>query len=412
MKKYKDGKAKRSCHKMETVIESIRVEFLGLVRKNNSGYFISLQKVYEYLENPEVAEKYLLEESSRRNFRKRFLRNEKYLLSEAQNEDDLGKEYIMRKIDNISFPWFSTEGFKLFCMVSNETKSHFVRKYFIQIERDYLRALEQSDEENTSEITNLKRSIEKSDSLLLKLNDRCDEYLEETLMLRQKLRSTERLAVILEDNEDFATVGNPEYKMYLYIMESYMKKVPLYIVNADYAVSKPLVKKIIPNKTTNKTANKTTNKTKKSEEFKFPDSSDDELVDSQVVESGGLQQPMNHYNDELLNYEYDQFNFMRDIKRDHNSGEDSPTLYYYIAGWTEKKEKKSDNYYKIADLYVKDKEHLASIKDMLDDESHLIDNKYIYKTARKWIYKTDYNTINTICLTSMNDRFLEQLRLE
>jgi len=89
------------------IIASIKLEFLSLLRDSKSGYYITLEKLYTWLENPQTYTSYINDENYRRNFRKRYLRNDKLLLDESTSEQDLDKDFIMRKINGINVPWFS-----------------------------------------------------------------------------------------------------------------------------------------------------------------------------------------------------------------------------------------------------------------------------------------------------------------
>jgi cell division septum initiation protein DivIVA len=376
-------------------IEKIRLEFLGLIEENNIGYFISLERVYNWLENPDVYTKYNNDSKFRENFNARYLRGEEYMLEKASNENDLTKDYIMRKNGNKSFPWFSTEGFKTFCMtLKKEKKSYYVRRYFIQIEKDYLRVLKQSSEETQKELDKLKEDIKKSDSQLLSIKqklynaeDRADHYLEKNIILDMKLQRTKNLETILDDKDDFNSCGNPEYKYLKYLEKLHMKPINLYIINPKHMI-KQKAKKVI--KALNKSAN--------GSDSDFEDF--DKNNDNEEIKSDS---ETNWYDNEILDYEkpFNEYDL-----NDMQYEDEFPVLYYYIGGLTEKAEKPKDTYHKFATIYVKDKFHLKEIKDRLEKKDSY-NNEFMYKTDRKWIYKVDYNTIKSIGMEYISTLYRE-----
>ena len=370
----------------DEIIQEIRIEFLSLIRESTTGYFISLEKTYSWLENPDVYTSYSTDENFRRNFRKRYLRNDKFMLDESVDESDREKDYIMRKEKNINIPWFSIEGFKTFCMVVNETKSNYIRKYFIQIEKDYMRVLEQSAEKTKMELTILNQDLIKAKSSIIKLSDTSDKHLEQKLSLEYKLKKVESLEIVLDDQDDFNTVGNNQYKEYLYLREIHMKKIPLYIVKPDImdiAVKSPAIKIIAVD-------------------------SDSEDILSMMNQNIVVQKKTKNKKslkiDTDIHYKkkYNEYNFNNDILMDPHSGEDSPVLFYYLGAYAERVEKNITTHFKIADIFVKDKEHLDEIKNELGNAP----NKY----GKRWIYKTTYTNINNIALGISNNRLRDILK--
>lgn len=404
----------------DDIINLIKVEFLSLIKLNQNGYFISLEKTYNWLENNNVYNDYAISESSRRNFKKRYLRNDKFLLDEAESETDFYKDYVMIKNkNNIAFPWFSIEGFKTFCMVANEPKSVFVRKYFIQVEKDYMRVLEQSAIETKLELLNVNSKLSKSSFSLNIISNRCQQYLEEKLETDFKLKKVENLERILDDEKDFSSEGNLEYKCYNYLQMMYMKKIPLYIVCPEYVIGKVdsdldksvnsnLVEDITPIEIYTIPKKSILKKIKKVKPKEFRISSDSDSDAKPVVKVQLKKNKAFNSNNLYYRKEYNKYSFKNDIEQDDFSGETSPTLYYYIPGFAEKSTKNPEIYFKICDLFVKDKEHLISIKEQLDTMD-IIDDKYIYKTPKKWIYKVSYTDIKNISLSVIQSRLFNLL---
>jgi phage anti-repressor protein len=376
----------------ETIAE-IKNEFLLLVREPQPGYFISLEKTYTWLENPKMYNNYVVDENARRNFRKRYLRGEKFMLDESTDEKDIDKDFIMRKNDkNINMPWFSIEGFKTFCMVVNEPKSNYVRKYFIQIEKDYMRVLEQSSKATYLELYDLNIDLSKAKTSIIKMSDTSDKYLEQKLILERKLKTVESLEIILDDQSDFATNGNNEYKEYLYLRETFMKKIPIYIVKPDSMIVNKSTKVVTPEQDDNES------------DIDFVSMLVKKPLKKTKSKKSSIKSPKLEVKTLAPYYEkeYNEYNFKNDILVDDMSGGDSPVLYYYIGGFMEKIEKNPDTYFKICDIFVLNKEHLSDIKIELNE----VDST---TSSKKWIYKTTYTHINNIALGISSNKLCDLL---
>lgn len=363
------------------VINDIKVEFLSLINKKNNGYIISLENVYTWLENPDVYTKYKNDDMFRRDFRRRYLRDEKIMMYESNNESDLDHDYIMRKTNNIKFPWFSVEGFKMFCLAVNENKARYVRKYFIEIEKDYLRVINQTDAENKKELKELTTKMNNFESNLLKtksdLNqtiELANKYEEKYLVAEYENKKIKYIKNVLDDADDFATAGNPEYVEYKYIKTTYYKKVGVYIVNPEYIKPKKPRKSIKKN--------------------------------SDVESEPESEIAHNDYNNYDVYYDkhFTEYDFEYDINQS-----DSPELFYYIAGLSQKVDKPVENFYKITDLYVKDAMHLKQIREVFDT-NELSHGKYYYKTGYKYTYNVNYNFIYSTALTTIQEYMRCQLK--
>lgn len=360
------------------IINGIKLDFLSLLRDNKSGYFITLEKLYTWLEMPQVYANYISDGNYRRNFRKRYLRCDKLLLDESVCETDLEQDFIMRKENGINMPWFSNEGFKTFCMVVNEPKSNYVRKYFIQIEKDYMRVLKQTAEITAKELQILNTDLANAKSSIIKISDSSEQTLQQNLELQHKLKKTQTLEVILDEQDDFCSNGNAEYKEYLYLRELYMKHIPLYIVKKEF---------VEMTKFTNK--------------LQIPEVNDSDPDFTELISN--LKPLKIHRKKKLqkiitdLHYRknYNDYQFTNDICPDQHSGEESPTLYYYLGGFTEKAEKNTDTHYKICNINVLDKEHLDQIKLQLLN---------CVAFGKRWTYKTTYTHIYNISLHTSNER--------
>jgi len=259
-------------------------------------------------------------------------------------------------------------------MVVNEAKSNYVRKYFIQIEKDYMRVLEQDAAATTIELQILNSSLSKAKQSIIKISDTAEKTLQQQLLLQHKLNTTAELEVILDEQDDFCSVGNNEYKEYLYLRELHMRCIPLYIIKKEIV------------------------EIAKSPKISVVESDSDfaqmvTKIKTLKVKKTRSKRALHIDTDVYYKKNYNEFNFTNDIEC--VSGEDSPLLYYYIGGYNEKVEKNVDTHYKICDIRVLDKEHLEEIKVQLPTTS---------KYNKRWIYKTTYTTIINIALSISNAR--------
>jgi hypothetical protein len=150
-----------------SIDEEIRVDFIrGLVRSNVSGYYISLEMISGWFSEQAQYDRYIIDPVFRNHFKAKILRNSAYELGEAEMESDLYQDFIIRKgVNNIGFPWFSTDGFKHFCMLKNTKKSKYIYKYYKWVERDYYKkAIQYYEDEN-----NVDGLIEKIERLTIRL---------------------------------------------------------------------------------------------------------------------------------------------------------------------------------------------------------------------------------------------------
>ena len=131
----------------EKRVTEIREEFLPLVGKE--GYHFSLESSLKWIEY-EKGDYQIF----KRNFRKRFIKQNPYF-REAESEEDLSGKYIERIINKTNGEkeiYFSADGFKQFCSSAKTEKANAVREYFVRIEREYVDAIHASPEENKMKV--------------------------------------------------------------------------------------------------------------------------------------------------------------------------------------------------------------------------------------------------------------------
>ena len=419
----------------QEIIDSIRADFLTLVHDKREGYFISLENVYVWLKVPNKFNDYVSNVNIRKHFIARTLKNSKFALRQSTDENDLDKHYIMRKGDRqMLFPWFSNKGFKMYCMICGEDRSYFVCNYFLELEEDYVRVLDQTTEENAAEKKKMHEIIKNKDFDITTLEEKLDKSNTkfaksdaENGVLLFKVKQNKKLDEVLDNKEDFANVGNSEYKEYMYLKNTYMKKVALYIVNQTHINKdvKKIVKKI--DRKPKKCPFGLDDDSDHSDNYYY-DSNDEEVrckrVSNPKTKSDNKDEACN--NDLEYEKEFNKYNFDNDINVDKTSGRSSPILYYFIGSITpvaksdkndkndkyekDKKLKPKENFHKICDIWVKDKFHLADIKEILNSDDKDSDNKYLYKTSKKNIYKVDYTFIKNLCLAGTQEMLRNNIK--
>jgi hypothetical protein len=202
-------------------LERIRSEFFQLLDYNNDKYWISMEQAFEWLqlEYTEAKKSYYINN---------YLRCSNYSFVEA-NEGELG-HFVVKKMGRRDVVYFTAEGFKMFCLISKSPLSKYIIKHYIECEKDYIRALQQSKSENDSERDAILLSAEKYKSKLIEAEKERD-----SLMLANskiKIKAQRLLEMEQEiDRETYAMCGSPEYKAFLLLKKKFFIKVPLYMLD-------------------------------------------------------------------------------------------------------------------------------------------------------------------------------------
>jgi hypothetical protein len=126
---------------LENIKEDIKTEFLAITEKNRNGFFISLPRALKWLRIEYKDTKHF-----RDNFKRRILDSNNYYFREATSDIDYDADYIYKNnLDGdirIKIPWFSDKGFKELCMImSKSPKAKLIRKYYLDLEYDYIKLL-------------------------------------------------------------------------------------------------------------------------------------------------------------------------------------------------------------------------------------------------------------------------------
>ena len=399
----------------DDIKEAIRIEFIHLIDMENDGYIVSLDSLYKWVENSDFYKNYITNSIDRNNFNARVLRVK---LNETKDKDDLTKDFIMRKhIDDdedikINIPWFSIKGFKKLCMTLSEDKSKLVRDYFLEIEKSYVRVLQQPEEINKKEFDKLKKDMQKyknsADNKQLKLEvwqKDYDKLLGKVIYLDDITEKAKTIAPIIYDKNAFNEIGKPERKELMLLRKKHMKEISVYIVNPDMFV------------TTVKTVKSSKNKSAPIKPSKkmlggvFPesetsDNNNDEASSSRDIKPSDIKM-INVKACRTVTKKYtkrfNEYTF-EDIKEMH-----PPLELYYCIGVINGVEKDKKYYNKVCTIYVLNKDHLKDIKDELNDDV-IKEGSYKFKTIKKDIHVMHYTQLEEIRSRHLDNRHCDLLR--
>jgi hypothetical protein len=383
--------------------EAIKAEFQQLVKKRHDGYIISLEALYEWLEEADFYKNYIDVKAFRDKYNAKYFNSKKNILNRSEDENDVKHDIFIRKTDGVNIPWFSVRGFKKFCMFLDTQKSILVRDYFIEIEDSYFRVLEQTQEENAKEREENAKRIRKFESdvainklKLSKSSKENEKLLEQNVTLASESETTKNIAPILERKEDFEEFGDKDYKELMALRNKYMKKVPVYIVNPDFIAKKP------------KPSAKPTKKKKVIGILSESENAEEEVNPESTSTKASAALPDPACNDDArYTKKFNRYTFA-----DINISYEPPSLYYHISTINSKANKSPEDYHKICDLYVKDASHLKMIKEVLDSDETGAFGTYKFKTAKKDIYMMKYAELKDIRAKYIQDKLCDKLKKE
>lgn len=343
----------------------IRTEFFKLAEDTANGYIISLYKIYEWLELE-------LTDDIRYKLTQRCLKGDNGFIK-AENEDDLNGHFIIRKDGKKSIPWFSCDGFKMITLLVKSDKAKYILRHFIQCEKDYLRALRQSKEENDKELENLREKCTKFDSILTKVVDERNELEFQANILRRENKKYHDIDRLMSDEDNYSASVFPDKIIAEFCVDHHWKKVCLYVVDPAY-VNKSTVKK-----------------TKKIKRIK------DDINDSSEScsdDETGFIQPEKIFPeislDELTEH---------DIKSIYSAEE-----FYFTLKSKEVKENNNEKYKKVCDISVIDKKHMDYIKDWFVGQEDS-------RTRFKNIFIASYDNIQSVCNKYVANKSFAKYRL-
>ena len=140
--------------------ENVYEFILYYENRDNGDYFIPWIDIFEWLYDVRIEYSSNVDNGFIADLYSKFLRKSQVGLIEADDEDDAGKDFIMRKTGEITYPWFSLDGFKLLLMRSDSKKSTRVCRFFAKSFDFYGDTyLEFQIMEKQKEINELKKSL-------------------------------------------------------------------------------------------------------------------------------------------------------------------------------------------------------------------------------------------------------------
>jgi hypothetical protein len=219
--------------KADSNLDEIEAIFKGISDyKSQDKYYITLLSTYNWLEMSKEYEEYISDYNTREKLKARLARIK---MIEGNDKNDLRGEYIMGYVGNVKTPIFSVAGFKRFCMTEKKNKrAKDTRKYFIRLEKKYWNALHTPKEERDVEYDELNRRRDAASEKTKAICVERDECWEETMYsLKSKYDDLCGLQKSVKDIKEFTESGDNKYKTHIYLVKTYFKPVPIYIVNPD-----------------------------------------------------------------------------------------------------------------------------------------------------------------------------------
>lgn len=404
-------------NKRQEKIDQIKTDFIFLIQnqKDFEGYPIAFENTCNWLDCPEIYKNYITDTKFREKFNARYLRNDQFQLEESKDTNDTGKDFIMLKNvkSKMNLPWFSVDGFKIFCMIMKTEKSFLVRKYFIQIEKDYWRVLNQDYETTKEELKNLNIQLEEKARQLEEMERRFRETQDEldsnrnllneknikiNLLINKKNEMEEdvlnvkaiwnqtKVKELLEEDVEYTDYGID--KKYTNALELYNEKylIPLYFVDYKTELKElletklmPKIKKLVNKKPAKKSKesdseiedlqeNKETTKSKVKKQF--DDNEVQNIIDFILDFINGGEDILQLSEDDMLKglMEYYGLNDGEDniYPGDTSMFEDESKNHVYCIKPTKTKAEKK-TYMKIGDLFIANKVHLEELGKALKD---------------------------------------------
>lgn len=147
---------------------AIDTTFIRLMVEKQSIYYISLGNIFGWFGEPYGFRDYITNIECKQNFDNKYLYGDESLI-EAGSNGDLAGDYIFDKLYGVSFPYFSSSGFKSLCIKFNTQKTHYIKNVFNLVEHTYLHVVsDNSNDQISIGINGSNQIIEKIKRLFLK----------------------------------------------------------------------------------------------------------------------------------------------------------------------------------------------------------------------------------------------------
>lgn len=272
--------------------------------------------------------------------------------------------------------------------------------HFIQCEKDYIRVLKQTTDENEKEFAEMKAKCDSFDSRITRIADERDSLIVKNFHIKKENDELSHLKELCADKDDFAVDGTPENKMLIYFVRNHTHETPIYItdykyVNAKYAAKSRSRKKAVVQKPDNEydiddldeLLNNTSNSnmSSKASSKASNDAKDDEVFDNFNTDF------------DLIEYEF-SFKSYSDYNIKYN---EDIEFYFHIPALKTKLEKSPEIYKQVGFLRVENKDHLNYIR------NHFISDPEVNTKARN-VFKTTYENIKSVSMQWYSDKLHEE----
>jgi len=356
--------------------DEIKNAFLAITLSKRQGFHITLNKTLNWLGvfdgKTDIQIKKIIDNIINRDYIRK--KNDDGSFNFEENIDYIyirSKDSKYKNRNPITIPkilYFSDNGFKTFCLSYKCNKSNIVRRYYIQLEEDYISALESSQEKNKKILDTIEQNVKtlKKESIF---------YAHESELWKKKAISENKIRKIAENDRDEAEIYNiyaemkaeqckknmieleqsimeePELDYYLeleVLKKKYMKPIEVYLVDPQKFIKTPIPS--IKQRQTSIDSNEL-----------FNENSSDEEENIEKYVSHKLKKIPNMYN--IKDYE--------DIKPDFDE------QMYYTLSYGQKVKKHG---YIIDILYVTGSNQFKVLKDFLEKNS-ASPVKNVYQTS-------------------------------
>jgi hypothetical protein len=396
----------------EQISEIIELNFLKLRSENNEGYNISIIKAFKWLCMDGTLEKYKKNSRYRSEYHRDILNHNqdiKYRMREASSESDDSTHfhYIMRveskfRSKSVKIPYFSDNGFKIFCCIAKSEIKQLVLEYFVEVESKFWKALFSSEQENKAKADYYLRKFQMMEEKNKILCEDIDGLKECRDILSNELNSTiemnAKYSIILDsytnieemDETSLDSIMNP-YKTYdglcpklrqineLMVKLLFRKTVSVYVINPDYILE--LISSSI---------------LKSRKRSKNIDMEDQSIIlhrekNIYKYEEEMLNHLINNYKDEDDN---NKFDFI--IPQDITHYRTTDNFYFFITPLSSLKSYPTYNYKKITELHFGDKRHYG----------------YFTKNIKKNAFKKPRSKTQSSSLSNTYDISWEEITLQ
>lgn len=227
---------------MDELITEVKQQFMYMLKNDDGRYCFTLKQALTWIGNP--PDNY---NNAKKMFKRRYLMitgggdPADSVFDRADGEKDKFKDYIIRREGRSDEIYFSVTGFQTFCMSQNKgIRAKAVKKYFIVLQSEYMKALRASEAENRSKLEALEKKFaemdkekggekmstymtKKIESRITKLRERNEKLETDNRRKDEKIRDLHASAVIHNSGYD-PDHGDYEEFVHKSVSDIYRKK--------------------------------------------------------------------------------------------------------------------------------------------------------------------------------------------